>query len=280
MEPQLWTPSRARRRIHRPNLRDCIRVAPWASPMDADGGSFFAVQDMPFNPKAIPGLKFWVRADLGITQSGGAVSKWVDQSGTGDSNKDGVQAVAGQKPTFNAADASFNSQPSLSFSAVSNSILQGAGAWASALTIPSTQFIVCLENAGASNAMAWGDQTTCGIGQGSVSNVWTLWDTGSIMASDSTSAPVTSPTVIGGRFVGSSSSQILVSQKTPQAVNGSSTVSLSTTYIGGAISGSSIFGNWSGKICEIIAYSGLLSVADIDRVMTYLGTRYGITIGA
>ena len=35
----------------------------------------------PFLPTSLPGLALWLRSDLGITQSGGSVTGWADQSG-------------------------------------------------------------------------------------------------------------------------------------------------------------------------------------------------------
>jgi hypothetical protein len=223
-------------------------------------------------------LVFWVRADMGITFGTGVlVKEWADQSGTGDVNKHGVQLTVAQQPTYIPSDPLLNFNPSLKFSSASNSILQGGANWTTALAQPSTQFVVCYETAAATNMMAWGDQTTSGIGQGSVSNIWELWVNGS-QTGDGTSKPVTAPTIVGGIFSGGC--QIFVNQKTPQAAGGLTTTSLSKTYIGGAISGSSIFGNFNGNIAEIICYNKALSNAQIAQVMTDLGTRYNITLGA
>jgi len=57
------------------------------------------------NMDSIPGLVFWLRADAGITQSGGVVSVWADQS-TNANNA--IQATSASRPTYIAAGLNGN----------------------------------------------------------------------------------------------------------------------------------------------------------------------------
>lgn len=52
-----------------------------------------------FVPTDIGGCVLWLRSDLGITQSGGLVSSWADQSGSGN---DFIQATDSKKPVWYA----------------------------------------------------------------------------------------------------------------------------------------------------------------------------------
>jgi hypothetical protein len=64
-----------------------------------------------FSPRSL-GLEVWLRADIGITTVGGAVSVWANE-GTAGGIFDFSQSVTTRRPTFNASDANFGSQPTL-----------------------------------------------------------------------------------------------------------------------------------------------------------------------
>jgi hypothetical protein len=74
-----------------------------------------------FTPKNLVGLSLWLRGDLGVTASGGYVSAWADQSGSGHNF-----AQAGGT-TFSPQTATgINGQATLQFGATSNQVLYGA----------------------------------------------------------------------------------------------------------------------------------------------------------
>lgn len=73
-----------------------------------DNGFNIAIGDCPANTGILPAL--WLRADVGVTQTGGAVSGWVDQSGSDNHHR---QDSVGNRPGFSNVDANFN--PSLTF---------------------------------------------------------------------------------------------------------------------------------------------------------------------
>jgi hypothetical protein len=51
----------------------------------------------------------WLKSDVGISESGGDISSWADQSGNG------LDATGTLDPLYNSADANFNNLPSVSF---------------------------------------------------------------------------------------------------------------------------------------------------------------------
>lgn len=53
----------------------------------------------------------WLYGGAGVTESGGAVSAWADQSGNGNNF---IQNTAGSRPAYDAADAGFNNLPTMS----------------------------------------------------------------------------------------------------------------------------------------------------------------------
>jgi hypothetical protein len=68
-------------------------------------------QPAPWTPLSLgSALKFWVKADTGITLNGSDVSNWADQSGNG---CDVAQGTAANQPAYNATG--FNGLPTVSF---------------------------------------------------------------------------------------------------------------------------------------------------------------------
>ena len=73
-----------------------------------DNGFNIAIGDCPANTGILPAL--WLRADVGVTQTGGSVSAWADQSGSDNHHR---QDTIARRPGFSSVDANFN--PSLTF---------------------------------------------------------------------------------------------------------------------------------------------------------------------
>jgi hypothetical protein len=102
------------------------------------------------SPKDVSGLVLWLRADLGVSLSGGGantgilpglgVVRWEDQSGTGVANKHVVK-VAGPrgKPTHNAADPEYNCKATITFDNTCR--MEQVGSWGPE-NQPYTVFIV------------------------------------------------------------------------------------------------------------------------------------------
>jgi len=65
----------------------------------------------------------WLKADEGVVESGGSVSQWTDQ-GTNGNNL--VQAAGANQPLYTAANADFNSKPTVDFNGTSHFLRSGA----------------------------------------------------------------------------------------------------------------------------------------------------------
>lgn len=75
----------------------------------------------PWTPKETgSALKLWLTADTGITQAGGVVSQWDDQSGNGNN----FTASSTAQPAFSSSDAAFGSRPVLTWDG-SNDVMTG-----------------------------------------------------------------------------------------------------------------------------------------------------------
>lgn len=70
----------------------------------------FNIGKIRFSPEDVDGLKQWMDAYEGVTESGGFVSAWADQSGNGNN---AAQASGGAQPSYSATG--FNSKPTLVF---------------------------------------------------------------------------------------------------------------------------------------------------------------------
>jgi len=64
-------------------------------------------------------VKRWFDAGAGVTQSGGAVSSWADQSGTGGTNSSADQATAANKPAYSATGWD-GTKPAITFDGVND----------------------------------------------------------------------------------------------------------------------------------------------------------------
>lgn len=82
----------------------------------ADSGGTRSFSPLDLSPLA------WYRADpIAITLNGSDVSAWADQSGNGHHL---LQATPANQPLYTAADANFNNQPSLTFTAANSDVMQ------------------------------------------------------------------------------------------------------------------------------------------------------------
>jgi hypothetical protein len=235
-----------------------------------------------FLPTNIAGLQVWYRADVGVTISSGVkVSKWADQSGIGDANRTVIQTAAARQPTLNASDASYNNQKTISFASASSQMLYATGSWSPSVAMPYTIFVVGNGDGTANYRNFIGLLAT---------NVYGLLDQNNFFAGfydmadpagdnmSSTTAVSAAARVFVMEYVATlGTSTLRISQTTPQSTSTLfNSSSLTSLQVGGR---SSTFGTFDGKIAEIIVYNSILSAADLASVQTYLGARYGITIG-
>lgn len=227
------------------------------------------------NPTSLSGLAAWYRADLGVTVATG-VSAWADQSGNGDANRNIAQATAGKQPTLTASDAAYNNKPTLSFLRASAQGLTAGGLWSIALAQPYTLF-ACGNTDGVApqqdfcDGFASGNRCEFG-GVGAFESVFAG-------ASTVTAAAAMSAKGVFAALVNGATSNLYASAVTPIATGlNPGSVSVTALNLGYAFDNASDALN--GKIAEFIVYNRALKSAEIFAVMSYLGSRYTITIGA
>jgi hypothetical protein len=226
-----------------------------------------------FVPTDFAGLKLWLRADLGVTVTGSGVSTWADQSGIGDSNRNHTQSTDAQRPTVNASDAAYNGKPTLSFAAASSQTLV-SGTWS--VAPPSSDFTLVIVG-NADNAA-----TTEIFISDDAAWEWSLFQSTTDILSWFGSAQLNAtPITLSAKHVmvmeqNGASSGIYVDSTTvrPESVGNPGSPAVAVTRLGGQ--GGARFLN--GKIAEVILYTPRLAAPDLATLLTYIGTRYGITI--
>ena len=231
------------------------------------------------SPLAISGNVLWNRADLGLHTATG-ISQWDDQSGTGDANKNFVQAVGGKQPTRNVADAAYNNQSTFSF-ASSGPQFMVSGTWAVPPPVATgTWFLVGNQDGSASQqayldgitaALLRLDNNNAGLG---ASQLRFFLSAAGLVAGGLTNSH---PSIIAVQSVaGSASSALFVNALTAVATGNPGTSAPTGVVVGANVSG---LVPLNGKIAELIAYNRILAANEMALVFAYLSTRYGITVG-
>ncbi len=226
----------------------------------------------PFTPAQLAGAFQWLRADLGVTLNGNAVSAWIDQiSGTS-----WQQGTSANRPGFNGVDNDFLGRPCLSFDGTNDAL-----AIASGLTSSSTSFTAhfVVKSATADST----DRCLLSVQTGRLDWNWSQTSsTGKHSVKlGSTDYNLGVPATTGTQYV-----TIIVDQTAGKLhcyVNGTQLPDVSNvsgfTAFGGAAAIGSLFNtgsNFSGKIAEVVLCTGVSSAADLAQAFSYFSTRYGL----
>jgi hypothetical protein len=219
-------------------------------------------------------LVLWLEADQGVTQVAGVVSSWADQSGIGDVNRDQIQAVIGNRPTWNAADVNYNGQPTISFNSAVPQWLYSQGVWVPTYDQPYTFFAVGNDDGvGANNELYLSDFAA---------NAYYFGGIGGTFYADSGSINLFTTTARGAvqRVVSVESNppntKIYMSAITEEVTGNCSNLILSRLSLGGTGVGGLPL---NGTLAAVLVFKGVLTLAERTRVLNYLGTKYGIAIG-
>ncbi len=226
------------------------------------------------SPNQISGITAWYRADQGLTQAGGAVSRWADIMGN--TNHDLIQNVAVNKPVFSSSDPAYNNQAIISFTAASSQNLTSS-TW----TVPSTATIIIIGNNdngasqetfidGSDGANRWiidNNVTANGLRMYQSSGVTA---SGVTLSSASFIAAVMKPGDVSGSLY--SNGNLAVSTGSVGTATTPTSITVGSNYA----SASSGFLN--GKIAEIAIFNRALTQVEIQSIYAYASARYGITI--
>lgn len=252
-----------------PDAGTATRLARRPLPAPTTTDPLPVIRCLPF----IAGQKLWLRADMGVTLSGGNAISWADQSGNGND-------VTGSVP-FNAS--SINGKPGLTFSSAgmtngSSSVLSGAS--------PRTIFVVYKPtNNNPSSSLV---TLRSGTLKADYIAEWSFGGTGLIYTdgvngANNASVPLVSNIGVAtiSEWTSTAPGAVLGYRRNGAALavtqpSGSSTENGTAGFsIGG--SGAAL-GPMIGDICEVIVYDSVLSSTDEAAVLVCLATRYGIAV--
>lgn len=212
-----------------------------------------------FTKTSVSGLKFWVKADTGITKDGGdLVSGWDDQS---DSGWHLAQATATNKPLYVANI--INGHPVVRFDGSDNYIFNNSPSIAQ----PNTTFIVGkFIVADATNDYLLSGGSNCAILNISGSKFATNAGTELAGAAANTNNHIWT-------IVHNGASSHIITDTSNTAGN-ANTTGISDIYLGARYDLGAFWGNV--EIAEILIYDSDLSDANRAIVLSYLNSKYAI----
>lgn len=222
-----------------------------------------------FSPTSLSNLAAWYRADLAnVATVSGRVSVWSDTSGVGDANRNALQGTALSRPLHNAANASFNNQPTVD---PAGAEFLETGTWSAPLLQTCTYYIVCSGSASGNkhiiSGLSGGARQVTYLTGGAIH----LYAGGDV----ATDVDVVAPSIIRSMFAGGSSAVYVNSVATANGTGDAGGFQANGLTIGSSIGGAV---GWDGPIAEIVVFSAGMSVGDNAAMMTYLAARYGITV--
>lgn len=223
-------------------------------------------------PDASVGTKLWYRADMGLTEAGGLVSAWNDQSGLADAGRDQTAAGA-NRPIFNATDAAYGNKPTVQFD---GSMRMLSGTFSASIAAP-----VCVVMIGqiTSDSAAFSDGVDDNMIFKSGGNVYFY---GAAQGPNTFgAADVTSPCCLMYSDDGSGDVDAgkLYYNDTSTPIATAVTNWGSTTELHIGLDAAAV-GKLVGKHAEIIVFGGIPTAPDIANLVTYLNTTraYGIAV--
>jgi hypothetical protein len=214
------------------------------------------------SPRAIPGLRLWLRADLGVIAH---VTRWADQSGSG---RDVTNAgLLSSQPTRVPADPNYNGQNTLHFT---NQFLdepnRAPNAQPRTLIVVGNDGHVGVENfVGAKAANQWWMTTEGG-----------LYGIDVALAFDGTTPDSTTPKILYWVY-NDPTTKLRVSALTPERTGNSFAGALPAFEIGGNTQGQRPLNG--GAVAEVIELNRELTTAETVKISAYLSARYAIPVG-
>lgn len=228
-----------------------------------------------FSPSQISGIQAWYRADLGVTQAANAVSSWLDQSGTGDANKNMTQGNAIHQPIFTASSSAFNNQSTIKGSA--GALYLVSGTWSIPLSQPFSVFAVAQDHGGSGSWLF--DSSAGGECSISAQSPGARLYAGSFGAINSDANPATAPCSLIGIFdSANTNSSLRISEHTAPAGASIGTNAPSPLQLLAFQGGSDTTSAW--ELAEIAFFSHALTTTEVDKLNSYANSRYNIVIGS
>ena len=203
----------------------------------------------------------WWQSDLGVTQSGGTVSAWADQSTSGNN----LAASGATKPAYTATDTDYNGLPSLSFTAASNTVITKAS-FVNAPSQPYSMIVVAKNVVG--GTLIQSGSIACGLDASGGGGTFGYYAGTNVNTSHS---GANSPFVFCVVFNGASSKAYLNSSASTIATGNPNTNACSGLIQLGA---GGLDGSMTGTIAAAGVYSSALTQDQVAALFRGLGNKY------
>jgi hypothetical protein len=238
----------------------------------APGNNASLLFESAFNAASIAGVKLWLRSDVGITQSGGLVSQWTDQSAA---VWQFVQATGANQVSYSTSGG-VNGLPYLS-AAANSSVLSLVCSTFTALSWPYEVFVV----ARPSSISPAQDGHMLDFGAGSTPALFQQVGAAGMSEYSGGSGP-NSPAMSAGvdcvidaqNDTGNVCRMGLNGTVNSGALTSGSTGTGITLFNYPPLTGSH---SWPGWIYEVVIYDHILSSTDRNNLLGYFQSRYSIT---
>ena len=242
--------------------------------VDFGDGQFFSLAfPTPPTPGGVSSnLDLWLRADAGVTESGGQVSQWDDQSGNG---FNATQGTAANQPLL--TNAALNNNPTISFDNVNDFFHLNQPA----PFVGTNDFTVLAV------FQTDGPNTNPLLGPNNVDNAFYINATGAffiLRSNISTILQSTTPANNNVPHLGRTARAAnnftvhMDSKLDGTATNSFSFPNAAGRFIGRATRNNTDHDYYKGDIAELVIYSRALNASEAQQVESYLGLKYGITL--
>ncbi|HQQ98846.1 MAG TPA: T9SS type A sorting domain-containing protein, partial [Cyclobacteriaceae bacterium] len=224
--------------------------------------------------------KLWLKANQGAT--GSPVSAWNDQSGNGFS---ATQGTVANRPAFASGAINFN--PSLQFNGTSHQLVVTGGIMGLSTYTDFNAVIVSRTNAIQNSSIFYENMASGGRINAHIpwSDAALYWDAGSAVSPNRLSTPWTGSLNVHNIWtLTSSTTATATGQRQDIYKNGLVLANDNTMnpFIGngsdfyiGSLNGANFH---SGEIAEIIFFASNLNSLSLQKIHSYLATKYGITL--
>ncbi len=230
-------------------------------------------------------LSYWVKADVGITEVGGQVTQWNDQSGNVNITSQ-ASIVASPDILFEATIANFN--PSLQFTGVLEKRLVGATVddteWNGALTV--FALAKWKDGVNPSTEGVWTSGQKGILTTTTTSRYYCAYGTASFLDnSANTLDDIFEYKVLSVTYTANHTDGTNIYDKGLLAENhvgpgGVAAAPANVFNVGGTTTGAVEDGIFNGLIPEIIVYKSVLSATDRQKVESYMALKYGVTLSS
>lgn len=227
-----------------------------------------------FVPTDISNMALWLDAadTSSITASGGAVSQWNDKSGNG---RHATQGTSGNRPT--TGTRTLNSKNALDFVAASNHLLElPSGMYAVSAGANTVIVVAAADNTNNNHRFYNGSVsgTTCVTARYGSTTTFSVQNRTAVALTNITITRNTSAHAMGYRRSGTA---ITPFYDGAEGAAGSNAQDVTLTALGIGRDPSSTTDSFDGVMAEILVFSRSLTNAELNKIGSYLASKWGIT---